>query len=122
MKWYDPIDTSTPIVTPQAVIDGYIEKKGKIPGFGISKSFLMLETANDIIRLGDKFKITEEPFLLPAFLKKHPIYTIGPKPGISAIERAFCSPIAVDALEESELIIHAGDIGDLRIIDMLESK
>lgn len=99
MKWFDPLDNSKPVISPQAEIDGYLKKRTQTEQFGVHGRFLMLLTGNDIASLRSKFRIKEEEYPLPAFLGKHPIYTIEERPPISLVEKTFAAPVAVDALE-----------------------
>jgi uridine phosphorylase len=99
MNWYDPLDDSNPVITPQAEIDGFLRKRRDVTDFGVSDRFLMLETGEDMSYLKTKYSIDEESFPLPAFLGKRPIYTINGESKISAIEKAFGAPVAVDVLE-----------------------
>ena len=99
MKWFDPLDNSKPVISPQAEIDGYLKKRTQAEEFGVHSRFLILLTGNDITSLRKRFRIKEEEHQLPAFLGKRPLYTIEEQPPISLVEKVFAAPVAVDTLE-----------------------
>jgi purine-nucleoside phosphorylase len=98
MKWFDPLDSSKPVISPQAQIDAYRRKIDQSGPPGIHDRFLMLLAGDDVASLRSGFRVNEEGHL-PAFLGRRPIYTIKGRPPISLIERTFAAPVAVDALE-----------------------
>ena len=99
MKWFDPLDNSKPVISPQAEINSYLKKRNQTEEFGIHSRFLMLLTGNDTTSLRKEFLIKEEQYQLPAFLGKRPLYTIEEQPQISLVAKTCTAPVAVDTLE-----------------------
>ena len=99
MNWYDPSDASRLIIAPQAEIDGFLKRQGDVPGFGIAERFLMFLTAAGLRHLPAVAEVRQEPFPLPTFLEKRPLYTAPGEPPISVVEKTYTAPVAVDALE-----------------------
>jgi nucleoside phosphorylase len=100
LDWYDPSDQSQPVISPHAEIAGYMRKLGKDADIRLNPCFLMSTTGRgDIVDLQNAYCVNEESFLLPAFLGRRPIYTIGGNPAISAVQKVLTSPVAADSLE-----------------------
>lgn len=100
LDWYDPSDQSQPIISPQAEIEGYVQKHNKDADFHLNPCFLISTTGRgDIVELQDIYPVNEESYMLPAFLGRRPIYTIDGTPAISAVQKVLTSPVAADSLE-----------------------
>jgi len=99
MNWCDPSNESRPIISPAAQIEGFLGKRRDISGLGVHECFLMLQSGHGLATLQEHMQVREEPFPLPAFLGKRPLYVVEGSPPISLVEKAFGAPVAADVLE-----------------------
>jgi len=99
MDWCNPSDDSEAIITPQAQIEDFLSKRGSEDGFGANERLLMLHTGFGVESLQSCWPVREEPFPVPAFLRKFPLYAVETDPPISLVEKVFGAPMAVDVLE-----------------------
>lgn len=99
MEWYDPNDTSEPLVSPGGESGRFLTRHGIGTGHSVAPRVMMLQSGGRVEYLRTRYPLREDPFALPGLLGERTLYRLAGARPLSVVEGGKGAPAAVDALE-----------------------